>query len=231
MYNFYLTIRALNEYKPGHISSCFCSSSNYSQWLFETFKRYFSERGTWRIFQIASSFSRDRVLEKRVNILQTAMHISVGGFRSMGSLYGMVFELILGCWRYKQLEFGTCYALKNLTVVHRWTYSTVGRGKNVPSSVWLHQSLWQPGDCCWSSFPSLMEEQSGTTQRPFLHRVRSLSMCFTVVVVEGGRRWVILWEKGKSSGAMWRAGWSVYPEFVHVFVASGQVTWLFLCCL
>lgn len=59
--------------------------------------RHFSERGIQRIFQIASSLSRDRVLEKRVNILQRAMHVSVSGLRSVGDLYGMVFELILGC--------------------------------------------------------------------------------------------------------------------------------------
>lgn len=60
-------------------------------------RHFFSERGIQRIFQIASSLSRDRVLEKRVNILQRAMHVSVSGLRSVGDLYGMVFELILGC--------------------------------------------------------------------------------------------------------------------------------------
>lgn len=60
-------------------------------------RHFFSERGIQRIFQIASSLSRDRALEKRVNILQRAMHVSVSGLRSVGDLYGMVFELILGC--------------------------------------------------------------------------------------------------------------------------------------
>lgn len=60
-------------------------------------RHFFLERGIQRIFQIASSLSRDRALEKRVNILQRAMHVSVSGLRSVGDLYGMVFELILGC--------------------------------------------------------------------------------------------------------------------------------------
>lgn len=117
----------LDDYKPGHISSSFFSSSNYSQWLFETFRRYFSESGTQRIFPIGSSLSRDRVLEKWVNILQTAMHIPVTGFRIMGSLYGMVSELRVGCWSYNQLEFGTCYVWLLLST---WLKCTVaGRGK------------------------------------------------------------------------------------------------------
>lgn len=100
MYNFYLTIRALNEYKPGHISSCFSSSSNYSQWLFGSFKSCFSERGTRGIFRIAASL---RVLEKRVSVLQSCTYLS--GCRRVGSLCGMVLKLILGCWSDNQLEF------------------------------------------------------------------------------------------------------------------------------